>query len=340
LQIIGNRSSVGGVATVRGAGVAAAAVAVVAAATLGAACTPDAVGSAPGDGGKVVTTVAPITDIVRQVAGPDVEVVGIVPDGTDSHTFEPGPSVARELADARLFIANGLFLEEPSLQLAEANLPAGRVIVTLADRVVDEDEWVFDASFPRERGVPNPHLWTSPPLAIEYARIVADQLARVDPDGADGYRDRFDAYATRLDALDRAIAEAVATIPEQHRKLVTYHDSFPYFAPRYGFEIVGAIQPADLSEPSAREVADLIDQIRAEGVPAIFGSEVFPSDVLAQIAAETGSTYVEDLRDDELPGAPGDPEHSYVGMMVFNVRTIVEALGGEATALDAVDPGR
>jgi ABC-type Zn uptake system ZnuABC Zn-binding protein ZnuA len=295
----------------------------------------------PGDDRlKVVTTVAPITDIVRQVAGAEVEVVGIVPDGADSHTFEPAPSVARELADARLFIANGLFLEEPSLALAEANLPDDAEIVTLADRVVTEDEWVFDFSFPESEGLPNPHLWTSPPLAGQYAQIVADTLARVDADGADGYQQRYQEFADRLGALDAAITEAVATVPAGNRKLVTYHDSFPYFAPRYGFEIIAAIQPADFAEPSAAEVARLIDQIRAEQVPAIFGSEVFRSDALAQIAAETGAAYIEDLRDDALPGEPGDPEHSYLGMMVFNVRTIVGALGGDAAALDPVDPGR
>jgi ABC-type Zn uptake system ZnuABC Zn-binding protein ZnuA len=294
----------------------------------------------PADRLKVVTTVAPITDIVRQVAGAEVEVVGIVPDGADSHTFEPAPSVAREIADARLFIANGLFLEEPSLRLAEANLPDGAEIVTLADQVVTKDEWVFDFSFPESEGLPNPHLWTSPPLAGQYARIVADTLARVDPDRADDYQQRYQEFADRLDALDAAITEVVATVPAENRKLVTYHDSFPYFAPRYGFEIIAAIQPGDFTEPSAAEVARLIDQIRAERVPAIFGSEVFPSDALAQIAAETGAAYIEDLRDDALPGEPGDPEHSYLGMMVFNVRTIVEALGGDAAALDPVDPGQ
>jgi ABC-type Zn uptake system ZnuABC Zn-binding protein ZnuA len=293
---------------------------------------------APNDRLRVVTTVAPITDIVTKVAGPDVAVVGIVPPGTDSHTFEPGPSVTRELSGARLFIANGLFLEEPSLQLAEANLPADGEIVTLAEQVVSEDEWVFDASFPEDGGHPNPHLWTSPPLAKEYAAIVADELARVDPAGAAGYRDRYRAYGEQLDALDEAIAEAVATIPAGNRKLVSYHDSFPYFAPRYGFEVIAAIQPADFSEPSAAEVAELIDQLRAEQVPAIFGSEVFPSDVLAQIAAETGAEYVDDLRDDALPGEPGDPVHSYLGMMVFNVRTIVDALGGDPATIDPVDP--
>lgn len=306
---------------------------------LGAAgCGGSAGGGPPGAGLRVVTTVAPITDIVAQVAGPEVTVVGIVPGGVDSHTFEPGPSVARELATARLFIANGLFLEEPSLDLARANLPPDGEIVTLAEQVVTEQEWVFDDTFPEVGGVPNPHLWTSPPFASQYAQIVADTLARVDPAGASGYQQRYQEYAATLVALDEATAQAVATIPAGNRRLVTYHDSFPYFAPRYGFEIIGAVQPADFSEPSPAEVARLIDQVREAGVPAIFGSEVFPSDVLAQIATETDARYVEDLRDDELPGEPGDPEHSYLGMMAFNVRTIVTALGGDPAALDRIDP--
>jgi ABC-type Zn uptake system ZnuABC Zn-binding protein ZnuA len=317
---------------------------VLAAATvLVAACGNDGTGQAepadqPEQRLEVVTTVAPITDIVARVAGPDVEVVGIVPAGVDSHTFEPTPALARELADADLFIANGLFLEEPSLQLAEASLPDGVPILTLAERVVDPEEWVFDQAFPEEGGVPNPHLWTYPPFAAEYAALVAEALADVDPAGAAGYRERAAAFEAQMDQLDEAIRAAVATIPDGNRILVTYHDSFPYFAPSYGFEVRFAIQPSDFSEPSVAEIRDLIDQIRDAGVPAIFGSEVFPSDVLAQIAAETGAAYVADLRDDALPGQPGDPEHSYLGMMVFNVRTIVDALGGDSTALDAIDP--
>ena len=113
-------------------------------------------------------------------------------------------------------------------------------------------------------------------------------------------------------------ATATATVPEEDRKLLTYHDSFPYFAREYGWEVVGAIQPSDFAEPTPQEVAGLIDQIRAEHLPAIFGSEVFPSPVLEQIAAETGATYVDDLRDDDLPGEAGDPDHSYLGLMVFD----------------------
>src|SRR5207253_1749274 len=105
----------------------------------------------------------------------------------------------------------------------------------------------------------------------------------------------------------------------------------------YGFQVIGAVQPSDFSDPSPREVARVIDQIRKEKVPAVFGSEVFPSPVLEQIARETKSRYIDKLRDDELPGRPGDPQHSYIGMMVENMTIMFEALGGSTKALKKVD---
>src|SRR5205085_10564 len=122
-----------------------------------------------------------------------------------------------------------------------------------------------------------------------------------------------------------------------NRKLLTYHDSFAYFAPRYGMTVIGAIQPADFAEPSPKEVADLINQIKAEGVPAIFGSEVFPSKVLDQIGREAGVQYIDTLRDDDMPGDPAAPEHTYFGMMLEDVATMTGALGGDPSALAAVD---
>jgi len=284
-----------------------------------------------------VTTVAPITNIVQNVGGCRIRVAGIVPEGVDSHTFEPAPSDAALLAEADVVFANGLNLELPTLELAEANVREGVPIVLLGERTISPEEYIFDFSFPRELGDPNPHLWTNPPYAAAYARIVADELSGLDPAGADVYRRNLGAFLDRLEELDRLVREVTATVPPEHRKLLTYHDSFPYFAREYGWEIVGAIQPSDFSEPTPQEVAALIDQIRATGVPAIFGSEVFPSPVLEQIARETGARYVDDLRDDDLPGEPGDPEHSYLGLMVFDYRTFMGALGGDVSAFEGFD---
>ncbi len=288
---------------------------------------------------RVVSSVAPITSLVENVGGSRIALEGVIPEGVNSHTFDPPPSVARALSHADLIILNGLFLEEPFLELAEASKQDEAEILTLADKAITRDQWVFDFSFPESGGHPNPHLWTAPLLALRYAEIVKERLAALDSDNADYFSENYRKLEARIIDLDRRIEAAVQTIPPQNRKLLTYHDSFPFFAPRYGMEVIGALQPSDFSQPSAREVAGLINQVRDSGVPAIFGSAVFPSDVMEQIAKESGADFVDQLRDDDLPGAPGDPLHSYLGMMLTNARVIVTALGGDASALDGFDAG-
>jgi ABC-type Zn uptake system ZnuABC Zn-binding protein ZnuA len=156
------------------------------------------------------------------------------------------------------------------------------------------------------------------------------------PAGAAQFRANATAYIALLNRLNTAVQTAINTIPPANRVLLTYHDSFAYFAKHYGMRVIGAIQPSDFAEPSGKEVAALIRQIRAEHVPAIFGSEVFPSPVLAQIGRDTGAKYEATLRDDDLPGDVGGPQHSYVGLMVYDVRTIVTDLGGNPNALDGI----
>ena len=286
---------------------------------------------------NVVATVSPITSIVENIGGPRISLQGVVPEGVNSHTFEPAPAVAVALSGADLIFLNGLFLEEPTLEMAKANLKPGASIVSLGEQTITRDQWQFDFSFPEEDGHPNPHLWPDPILTLRYAEIVRDNLAARDPANADYYRANYDAFAGRIATLDEAIKVIIPTIPAENRKLLTYHDSWAYFADRYGLTVIGAVQPSDFSEPSARDVADLITQIREEGIPAVFGSEVFPSDVMQTIAAESGAKYIDELSDDDLPGGPGDPDHSYLGLEVANLRIIVPALGGDASALDNVD---
>ncbi|MGH2662847.1 MAG: metal ABC transporter substrate-binding protein [Actinomycetota bacterium] len=285
----------------------------------------------------VVTTVSPITSIAENVAGDLVEITGIVPEGTNSHEFEPAPSDARLMSEAEAVFVSGLNLELPTLELAEANVAEGVSIVKLGERTITPQEYIFDFSFPEEEGDPNPHLWTNPPYAARYAEIIRDTLSDLDPDNAATYDRNYGAFAARIDQLDQAAREVTATVPEENRKLLTYHDSFPYLAREYGWEVIGAIQPSDFGDPTPQEVAGLIAQVREEGVPAIFGSEVFPSPVLEQIAEETGAEYVDDLRDDDLPGSPGDPEHTYLGLMVFDYRTFMGALGGDVSPFEAIE---
>jgi len=160
----------------------------------------------------------------------------------------------------------------------------------------------------------------------------------MDPDNADYYQANFTTLAGRMDQLDQAIFAAVQALPPTNRKLLTYHDSWAYFGRRYGMDIIGAIQPSDFSEPSPREVAALIDQVRANNVPAIFGSEVYPSKVLEVIGRETGAQYISSLRDDDLPGLPGSPTHTYLGLMLEDMRTMFGGLGGPTNMFDGIDP--
>ena len=296
-------------------------------------------GADPGSTGarlRVVTTVAPITSIAAAVIGDRAEITG-VPEGTNSHTFEPKPSDAAALEEADVVFMNGLQLEEPTRELAEEVTTDGTPIVELADRTITEDEWIFDFSFPEEEGKPNPHLWTDPSMARRYAEVIRDEMVELDPDHRAEYEADTEAFAAQVDAFDAALRTALATIPPGNRKLLTYHDAYAYFARDHGFEVIGAIQPSTFDEPTPAEVASLIEQVRTTGVPAIFGSEVFPSPVLEQIGRETGVRYVDVLRDDDLPARPGDPEHSWYGLMRFDYVTMTEALGGDASALKALD---
>src|SRR6185295_8274810 len=287
---------------------------------------------------RIVTTVAPITGIVENVVGDKADVAGVIPEGINSHTFEPIPSDSKLLSAADLIIFNGLDLETPTLKLAQANLKQGAAIYTLGDKTIKEGEYVFDFSFPKEQGHPNPHLWLNPEYAMRYATLARDELVRLDPKNKNAYEQNAAQLLKKIEALDQAIKDAIQTIPPNNRRLLTYHDSLPYFARRYGFQVIGAVQPSDFADPSPKEVMRLIDQIRKEKVTAVFGSEVFPSPVLEQIAKEGKSRYIDKLRDDELPGKPGDPQHSYMGMMIDNMTIMIEALGGSAEALKKVDP--
>jgi ABC-type Zn uptake system ZnuABC Zn-binding protein ZnuA len=285
---------------------------------------------------RIVSTVAPITNLVGlMVAGTSVEVDGIVPEGTNSHTFEPPPSAASVVEKADVIFVNGLGLEDPTLELAKASAK-NAVVCELGTATMPKGSWIFDFSFPMDGGKPNPHVWTSPFLVLNYLNVIRDVAVMLDPDNVE----TFDANYVKLSAiateLDKAVKTATETVPPANRKLLTYHDAYAYFSDRYGYEVIGAIQPQSFEEPSPKEIANLIDQVKKEGVIAVFGSEVFPSPVLEQIGKETGVRYVDTLRDDDLLGGPGDADHSWAALMRSNYITMVTALGGDAAALKAI----
>ena len=290
---------------------------------------------------NVVTSVAPITNIVQNIGGNKINLIGVVPEGVNSHTFEMIPSDIIKINDADLIILDGLNLEADIEQTAENIIcknPNNIELLKLGDNTISKGDWIFDFSFPKDKGDPNPHLWLNVEYAIKFANLTRDKLIEMDPSNSQYYIENSNKYTKLLKQLDEGIKKSVETIPVENRKLLTYHDSWAYFAPRYGMEVIGAIQASDFSDPSPKDIADLINQVRIEQIPAIFASEVFPTNIIDQIAKEGNVTIVETLSDDDLPGTTGDNNHSYVGMMLENMKNMILPLGGNIDALKDISP--
>jgi ABC-type Zn uptake system ZnuABC Zn-binding protein ZnuA len=285
----------------------------------------------------VATTVSPITSIAAAIGGDRIRLEGIVPEGTNSHTFEPAPQVAELLSTADLILVNGLKLEDPTRDLAETNMKADASIVEIGSTVLPESDYIYDFSFPKEDGKPNPHLWTDPLYAIKYAAVIRDEFTKLDPASASYFADNYEAFAAKATELADAVRADQQTVPDGSLKLLTYHDAYAYFADHFGWQVIGALQPKNFSDPTPSEVAALIDQVSAQQVPTIFGSEVFPSTVLEEIGRATGARYEDSLRDDDLPGIPGDADHSWLGLMKYDFATMIRGLGGDPKAIDAID---
>ncbi|MGH9999813.1 MAG: metal ABC transporter substrate-binding protein [Nitrososphaeraceae archaeon] len=289
---------------------------------------------------NIVTSVAPITNIVQNIGGEKINLIGLVPEGVNSHTFDLVPSDAIKINNADLIIIDGLNLETEVEKIANNAIAKNSKIhlLKLGENTVDKAYWIFDFSFPKEKGDPNPHLWLNVEYAIKFANLTRDKLIEMDPSNSQYYIENSNKYTKLLKQLDEGIKKSVETIPVENRKLLTYHDSWAYFAPRYGMEVIGAIQASDFSDPSPKDIADLINQVRIEQIPAIFASEVFPTNIIDQIAKEGNVTIVETLSDDNLPGNTGDNNHSYVGMMLENMKNMIVPLGGNIDALKDISP--
>lgn len=265
---------------------------------------------------KVVASLPLLADFVRQVGGDQVAVFALLPAGADPHTFQPTPRDVQRLAEADLLIVNGLGLEGPSLRLIENNKPAHVPLVKLAEQTAQEGlVGVIDGG--------NPHLWLDASLASHYVEIIREALASIDPAGATSYQANADAYREQLRSLDGEIKGLVASIPIQQRKLVTFHDSFPYLARAYGLEVVGAVLPSPAGDASPRDLAHLLTTIRQEGIPAVFVEPQFNADLLDGLAAEAGVS-VCTLYSDALDGQV----QTYIELMRFNANELARCLGG------------
>jgi zinc/manganese transport system substrate-binding protein len=273
---------------------------------------------------KVVATTTIFADFVRQVGGDRISVRSLVPPGGEVHTFDPRPSDVTAFTDADLVFLNGLGLDEWVVDLVgEAGSEAE--VVRLAEDLpgvtylaADEEE----DGHAGEEGV-NPHLWLNVAHASGYVQRIVDELSAVDPDGADGYRQRGDAYRATLAELDSWSRDRLAAVPAQARRIVSLHDAFPYFAEAYDLEVVGIVIDVPGQDPSAGEVAGLIDAIRASGVSAILSEAQFPADLPERIADETGVEVISDLFSDSVGPAP---QNTYEALFRWDVERIAAAL--------------
>jgi manganese/iron transport system substrate-binding protein len=285
-----------------------------------AACGPAGDGSGSAATVPVVTTTTILADLVHQVGGDRVRVESLVPKGGEVHTFDPTPSDIRRVTAARLVFRNGLGLDDWLGELVAATGTQAPVVA------LGEDLPGVTLLAGEERGEPaNPHLWMNVAYASAYAERIADTLTTADPDGAETYDANLAAYQQRLAALDAYAKTRLGAIPEANRKVVSFHDAFPYFAAAYGLTVDGTVVDAPGQDPSAGQIAALVARIREAGVKAIFAEAQFDPAIVETIAQETGATVVSDLYDDTL-GDP--PQDTYEGIMRWNVDRVADALGG------------
>jgi len=277
-------------------------------------CTQTAIAKPPPGTIAVVATTTQMQDLVRNVGGGRVHVVGILHPNIDPHDFEPTPSTVVALTGAKLVVESGVGLDAWADQLvASAGTSAP----------------VFDAS----AGLPirgdDPHWWGDPTLVERAAAALARRLGEVDPGHRAAYARNGARYIRQVARMDAENRRLVATVPPADRKLVTNHDAFGYLAAHYGIRVVGSVFPAlsTAAQPSAQDVASLIGRIRAQHVRAIFTESSLDPAVERQIGAEAGARVFADLYGDSL-GPAGSPGATYLGMERWNVRAMVAGFLG------------
>ncbi len=298
-----------------------------------AALAPAALGE--GEKMRVVASTSIVGDVVGQVGGEHIDLTALIGLGQDPHSYEPAARDMALVAGAHVIFVHGMGLEGGLLQsLTSAGGDTPLVPVSAGVAAIEMDD-EHDEDGEREEddhdhAEGDPHTWTDPANVIVWAENIAAAFSALDPANEDVYRANATDYIEELRALDATIAEQVTRISPEARKLVTNHETFGYFARRYGFEVVGAVYlgTSQLAEPAAGDLARLIETIRAEEVPAIF-VETTVSDALAQVIVEEvgHEVSVYTLYTDSL-GAPGSGADSYIGMMRANIDSIVEGLAG------------
>jgi zinc/manganese transport system substrate-binding protein len=266
----------------------------------------------------VVATFSILADFVHNVGGSRVDLTMLVGPNGDSHVYQPKPADAERLGAARLIVVNGLGLEGWIDRLIKASGTSAPVVI--ATKGLKHQEM-------REEGriAVDPHGWQSIAGAKLYVANIRDGLIAADPAGQSVYRSNATEYLAKLDALEKEVVAEIAKIPQERRQIITTHDAFGYFGIAYGFRFIAPEGLSTETEASARDIAKIIRQIRAEKIPAIFLENVTDPRLMKRIAAETGAKIGGALYSDALSPADG-PAATYIEMMRSNVRELSTAL--------------
>jgi manganese/iron transport system substrate-binding protein len=296
-------------------------------------------GGASGGGGErmqVAATISVLQDLVEQVGGDRVEAFSIVPVGGSPETYGPSPRDAGRISESQVVFENGLGLDAWVEDLVESAGNEEQTVVELSAGLQTTDGGEHEEAAHGAEGTEkerehvhehaegNPHLWLDVANAERYVERIRDTLVEVDPGGAEEYEANAGEYLAQLEDLDGYVREQAEGIPEERRKLVTFHDAFPYFAEAYGFELVGVVLENPEAEPSSREVAEVVRTIEEQQVPVVFTEPQFNAGLADTIAGEAGvevrELYTDTLVDDEAG-------NTYEAMMRTNIDRISEALG-------------
>jgi zinc/manganese transport system substrate-binding protein len=253
-------------------------------------------------------------DFASNVGGDRINVTTLVGPNSDVHVYTPAPGDAKKIADAKLVVVNGLGLEGWMERLVQSSGSKAPILVA------------SNGVAPRRLGAnADPHAWQSVANARIYAANIRDGLSAADPAGAAVYRANADAYLAKLDALDREVRAAIATIPEGRRKVISTHNAFGYFADAYGIAFIAPQGVSTESEANARDIAAIITQIRSARIPAVFLENVTDPRLMRRISAETGAKIGGTLYSDSLTGQNGDAP-TYIEMVRHNIKALTSAL--------------
>ena len=267
----------------------------------------------------VVTTTVLLADLVKNIGDNLVEVTALVPPGADVHSFQSTPDDNIAVSKASLLISNGGGLDKFLEQVIKGSAADDAVHIFAAESLLDSD---FHEEEAHEDGSHegNPHFWQNPIFAIQYAETIRDGLIKVDPDNSNTYHINFESYKDKLTELDFEIASTINTIDESRRHLITFHNAFGHFATRYGWRVTSLVGH-DASQVSPGSVIEILEKVKAQGVPAVFVEPQFGGGLLQQAAEDSGievGPIYSDVQDGEYS--------NYIDMMLFNAKRLARLL--------------